>query len=847
MVDFKIILRFPNFQFKTNLSLIRRLPLCVLFSILIGQDNSSGLRFFGKDGLGGNTPFSTLDISSNDPIHVEDEFTLSFQFLIRDPSPFGFILHIDSDSLPASNLVNIDFKHIDTTYFEFSFQEINKMISISIPKSELNPLKWHHLSITYNLVLDEVRLVLNNKVAKILKYPMLNEQDIRIKFGSNGLLSDVPSMTLKNIKVFSKNVLRHHWKFDESSGNYGYDNIGGRKAMITNSLWEYESHITWVVEDTIIYKDPEIIIFSNDHNNITFIENGLNIYTIDTHEYSKKFVRAKINIEEDGYFYYNNINEKIFVFSSDGGDFNLYDLNKNIKKSYLIEGPRDQYHMAGHFFDFNTNEFYLFGGYGWYRSKNHIRKFDYETHHWDTLSVWGDRFYPRFGSSVSEGPDSNYIYLFGGSGNISGLQERGFHTFNDFWKFNRKTMHLQKIKSFISIQHYDQAVLSYSKDINRFLLSVKSISNSPIYILTINPETYDIENKSIIPNTETEFQLRKIVPNVNKKTGKLVVATQSNISNTQKTFVQIHTINYPPMDPPPISAMESWGRYGFGVLALMISLGIIGFRWKNNKINDIPSSTFIYMPSFSQDENPYLHHDFAVQCFGNFKLYKSGIEVLASEWISKKARHLFVYLILNGDKGVSPNDIYGEFWPNTNQKSAANSRYVAMSQIRNVLGAAYSGIINSFDHNIFIKLGAEHFSDFHYFLSVFKANSQADIQARETALRLYGSGELCHDVDDKWMEDIRQNIQAKSKRIAESLVIPYRELNNWQKLAALGEQILSWDSIDEDGLQWAMEGHLKNQHTAKAKSVFDIYTRHYNDILDNQPELNFKDIEARFV
>ncbi|MDP7330520.1 MAG: hypothetical protein QGI44_04395, partial [Candidatus Marinimicrobia bacterium] len=47
-----------------------------LFTGLLGQDYSAGLRFYNKYDYNENGEFSALKISTDDPIHVEDEFTL---------------------------------------------------------------------------------------------------------------------------------------------------------------------------------------------------------------------------------------------------------------------------------------------------------------------------------------------------------------------------------------------------------------------------------------------------------------------------------------------------------------------------------------------------------------------------------------------------------------------------------------------------------------------------------------------------------------------------------------------------------------------------------------------------
>ena len=79
------------------------------------------------------------------------------------------------------------------------------------------------------------------------------------------------------------------------------------------------------------------------------------------------------------------------------------------------------------------------------------------------------------------------------------------------------------------------------------------------------------------------------------------------------------------------------------------------------------------------------------------------------------------------------------------------------------------------------------------------------------------------------------------------MINSYRGLNRWQELADLGKQVLSWDSLDEDGIQWAMEGLIKNHHMVKAKSVYDIYTKNYEQILDDRLDTNFKQMQSKYM
>jgi two-component SAPR family response regulator len=207
---------------------------------------------------------------------------------------------------------------------------------------------------------------------------------------------------------------------------------------------------------------------------------------------------------------------------------------------------------------------------------------------------------------------------------------------------------------------------------------------------------------------------------------------------------------------------------------------------------------------------------------------------------------LFIFVVLKGDGGVAPQRIQTQFWPDSPQKSAGNSRYVAMSQIRRMLNP-FEGIIHTQEHNIFLDYNEDHFSDFHYFMSVVHANSHGDLSQMERALQLYDNGSLCEDINESWMDNIRENIRSKAKRLADNLSQSYQASDQWRKLGKLGQQVLRWDYLDDDGFHWAIMGLLNSHREAKAKSIYDTYTQYYLEVLDHPFEFSFKEIQFKYA
>lgn len=824
------ILRLFLHHFKAGFTII----ILMVNSILFAQpEYNAGLRFYNKYDFPSGYEYSSLDISWSDPIPVEDELILSFDFSLRNAKPFGFFFHLKGDSLPHSMLANVDFKSPDTTYLEFGFRDEGDVISYPIPKEKIHPLKWFHVSVTYNFIYDEILVLLDEERIGSFKYPMLNNQNIYLQFGYLQTIHDVPSMTVKNIRIQDINGLKHHWTLNEYEGDGAYDQIGGRISKTTNTQWGYASHTNWVSYDTLELDMWSKVTMEKTKSELFIINNQLRKFKVEEHGNSELYLDVNIPIQEKHVFFYNPLTHFLYGFHGGRNEYISVDLDGQKVESYPAADPNvDQYYEAGKFYDIETNDMYWIGGYGWYTAKNHIQKFDFTHNKWDTLAIWGDQFYPRFGSAVSEGPNPNSIYIFGGTGNSSGMQERGWETFTGLWEFNRQTLEMRRLFDFEFMPDYSEAIMAYSRNLNQFIIAHNKATQSPVTVSTVDAQSGQVEYHANIPGTVGRKIGRNLPPIIGRETGKLIIPTfKRGARDDDKIDIHIHTINYPPMHPLTVTFFAEWGRILLGGSGLFIAIVIIVFQYRRNNNHQQSISPVIALPQFLPEEDPYLQSEFAIQCFGNFKLYQGGKEISMNEWRSKKARALLVFILMKNKQGVTPHEITNTFWPDSSEQSARNSRYVAMSQIRSILGEAGS-ILNIKDHNVVVDLPEGYFSDIHYLNRVIAANAHADIQSRETVLRLMGNGQICHDIDAIWMDEIRRNILADGKRIASSLSTHYMELEAWKKLSELGHQILHWEMIEEEGLLWAVKGLVAEGHTAKAKSTFDHYTQHYERIIE---------------
>ncbi len=184
---------------------------------------------------------------------------------------------------------------------------------------------------------------------------------------------------------------------------------------------------------------------------------------------------------------------------------------------------------------------------------------------------------------------------------------------------------------------------------------------------------------------------------------------------------------------------------------------------------------------YQSKDNIYEKYPFGIQTFGHFRLYESGRIISPSVWKTKKARSLFIFLTLHGYDGVNGSKVSLKFWPDSDSNSSKNNRYVTLSQIRSSLGE-WSHIASNDNGNITILPCDNTFSDCHYMWNTLENISQKSVEVKEYVLKLYGSGELCSDLEEPWIDGLRDEYRKAAKLIASNLVEHYQKIRNGKNL-----------------------------------------------------------------
>jgi len=202
-------------------------------------------------------------------------------------------------------------------------------------------------------------------------------------------------------------------------------------------------------------------------------------------------------------------------------------------------------------------------------------------------------------------------------------------------------------------------------------------------------------------------------------------------------------------------------------------------------------------------------YNLEVNLFGNLTIKDSNGMILNPKWKTRKAKSLFVYLIINQGRRILKDHIIEVFWPNKGPSKAIHSLHDHISFVRKALQEmlrkeylAKNSIIlkNQFytlNNNINLKVDTQQFTEL-----VKKADAMASVN-RTRAATLYKmaldvyKGNFCPEIYEVWADEQRRHFCAGALRIAKKLGDFYYTNKDYPKSLHSYKNALEYDQCDE--------------------------------------------------
>ena len=223
--------------------------ICVLFFLTIRQNKTYaqeyGLNFKGQNYLLDER--TSLELSPEQFINAQDEFELNFKLKLdfeNKENTFGYIFRIINKEGRNIDLINSSFKKD-----QLSLVIGNTETGLPIKDKSLYNNKWTTVRLKFLLREKKILFSLNNNTLNKKTVAFKNIESYKIFFGANSYQefssSDLPEMSIKDIKILNNKSLSLHYPLRQCGGNETVDLLKKVKAKVSNPKWILCNHQKW--------------------------------------------------------------------------------------------------------------------------------------------------------------------------------------------------------------------------------------------------------------------------------------------------------------------------------------------------------------------------------------------------------------------------------------------------------------------------------------------------------------------------------------------------------------------------------------------------------------------------
>jgi DNA-binding SARP family transcriptional activator len=839
----------------------------MLFVVFIINDNAFsqtyGLKFQSHDVVLDKR--TELNLSPDQFLNFRDEFEISFDYRIDLLKPndysglFGYIFRVIS---VENNNIDLIITPTPTINLNLVIGKKNSIIQVGSPNKALD--SWVNLRIKFLLREDRLIFYTPDSFYVQENIGLKNNDSFKIIFGANDFenfkTSDVPSMSIKEIRISEKGKLEYHWPLDEVKGNIAGNSLSKKVANVKNPSWLKNNHQAW--EPKYQHEIEGIILIASDTENGRLFLVGnkeLSVYSAqEGNMLTIKYRNKPHFLTTDFKAIYNSLDNKIYCYEIDGE--RLYSLDILTGEWYEIgistqSETKSRHHNS--YFNAAENSIYLFGGYGQHTYNNDIRKIDLTKNTWQTLPTNKNIFPPRYLAGLGSLNDT--LYLLGGYGSLSGSQMVNPQSYFDLLGYSIKDQSL--FKKFEIPRLIDDMCV-----VNNMWIDKK---NRDFYALVFEKMKFEgtlqlikgnIDNPKVdmVGNT-IPFKFQDIKSNA----GLFYFAFQNKLyaytsfaKDSSSTQLGIYSINYPPnksdSNPPNVKTRMSL-LYIYFAIAIVILSGfltwfIIRKRSAKRKSSEVviinewtDDKEFEESVSILQNEKP----KYQLVLFGGFQVFNMNKEDITNKF-SPLIKELFLLILLfthKNNKGISSEKITEYLWFDKSELSARNNRAVNIAKLKTILTeigeieltkkTGYWKIIYS---NKDVKC------DYAEFLQITSSKSNLTKQNVSRLVEITQKGAFLLNVNYEWLDDFKADV---SDKIVDTLVAFAEKCDlkaDAEFIVHLADCIFNFDRSNEEAMVLKCKAEYCLGKHSLAKLTYEKFIREYQLLYSEEYKRSFNEL-----
>jgi two-component SAPR family response regulator len=682
-------------------------------------------------------------------------------------------------------------------------------------------------------------------------------------FGSNSNIhfatTDVAPIVVKDIRIYDgrKRLIRR-WKLARHGENHVYDECISSKAVVTNPVWEINSHAKWkkLASIAIPDKNPQIT-FDRERKRVFIVKNRF-LYI-----YSAERDTVSILVSEEGVPVNTKINQ--LIYDETGRRLIMYDFMKNHLSCFSFESQSwdnetdtltpSFFMHHNNYFDEQTQTLYTFGGYGYHLYSALLQSFSATKGKWEHRDLSGV-IPPRYLAAMGILNDS-LLLCFGGYGNTSGKQSEAPHNFYDLYTINPHTANVRKIWELNGTDgHFTNSNSLVVDKRNRTFLTLSYPNNAfktQIYLHEYSLKTPEF--RRLADSIPFLFYDVESYCNLFMPSDSSALFAVASYMDGEQCRTDIYSISYPPLGIADILQTGHEKNAFPGIIfyfllsltAMALTFPVAKRIWKTKRIRSILKTVEADNTPAKSDEadgQPYP----AINVLNEFEILDScGVNI--SHLLTPTMSQLFLLLYFrtaDGGKGITSGELQKILWPDKDFDSARNNRNVYFNKLRAVLNPMESITLSKNNDCWLLSFDGDRFhNDYEQVMNnirILKKKKEPDKALLNATIRMAKKGKLLPSYEIEWLDEYKESYANTVIEFLSGLLTHPGIKNDPALLLNISEAILTQDSTDETGIKLKCNILYKLGKKKQALQYYNKYAEEYFNLLNAKPELKFEEI-----
>ena len=816
-----------------------------------------GLKFQGQDvTLDKRTE---LSLTPDGFFKFQEEFEISFDYKIERVNPnatFGYVFRIIN-----SENQNVDLLSTPSPVLRLNVVagKNNSYIPVDFPINWVG--KWLNLRIKFLLADDKLIFYTPDSFYVSEGIGFKKKDEFKIIFGANDFnqfkTTDVPSISIKNLKIFEKGILEYSWPLDETEGLITKDRINKHEAHVKNPVWLTLTHQVWKTELEREADGPVMVAFDENNERIFMVgRDELWIYSVDDDSIKQIRYGKKIDFNPNTYSaIFNSTDNKIYCYVADSEPIYSIDIESGEWAQKEVSFDLEtKFRHHNRFYRQSNNSIYIFGGYGFHKYNNEIRKIDLTSMSVEIITSNDSIFNPRYLAGL--GVLNDTIYILGGYGSTTGDQLINPHSYYDLLGYSLKNGNL--FQKFEIPRIIDDMALANTLWIDPetrnyyALIFEKSKFDGYLQLVKGNLDSPEIETAG----NKIPFQfldIRSFSSLFYMPVQKKLFAYTSYLAENNKTRVSFYSISYPPdnfeVDDPAKKVNKRQIAY-FWIFFILLLSGVAIYVFRKRKrgettqlnddmkmptekipINDLPDKT-----------GDTKYH---IVFFGGFQVYNKNFEDITS-YFSPLLKELFLLIFLysfKNNKGISSEKLTEILWFDKSEKNARNNRAVNIAKLKGYLEEIGSCELSK--KTGYWKISCEDGqikSDYFDFLNITSSKKNLTKQKVIQLIEISQKGGFLVNAHYEWLDEFKALV---SDRITDTLVEYGQKADvktEAEFIIHLADCIFNFDPVNEEAMILKCKAQYCLGKHSHAKATYEKFFKEYLAMYNQEYETAFSKI-----